>query len=144
MGAPNYGPVTANIVSGDFRMEDFAFDINEDVNICHRVSVEAGWWHNEEGVHLTTVPYYNELKIAQIHGEVSEMLEGIRKGKMDTHCPAFTNEAVEAADVYIRLLDYCGARSINLGAAVAAKMRYNVTRADHTKEARNSPGGKRY
>jgi NTP pyrophosphatase (non-canonical NTP hydrolase) len=106
--------------------------------------VEAGWWHNEEGVHLTTVPYYNELKIAQIHGEVSEMLEGIRKGEMDKHCPEFTNEEVEAADVLIRHLDYCGARKLRLAEAVVAKMRYNVTRADHTKEARNAPGGKRY
>ena len=126
------------------RMAHMIADINNAVDICHGVSVEAGWWHNEEGVHLTTVPYYNELKIAQIHGEVSEMLEGIRKGQMDTHCPEFTNEAIEAADVYIRHLDYCGARGIDLGAAVAAKMRYNVSRQDHTPEARKAPGGKRY
>lgn len=125
-------------------MEKFQLGIEDAVSICHNISVEAGWWHSEEGVHLTTVPYYNELKIAQIHGEVSEMLEGIRKGNMDTHCPEFTNEAIEAADIFIRHLDYCGARGIDLGAAVVAKMRYNVSRADHTPEARKAPGGKRY
>lgn len=79
-----------------------------------------------------------------IHSEVSEMLEGVRKGKMDDHLPDRTAEEVEAADVLIRLLDYCCFRRLDLGGAVLAKLAYNATRADHSLEARRAPGGKKF
>lgn len=60
-------------------------------------------------------------KIALIHSEVSELLEAIRN---EDHA----NEAEEAADIAIRLLDYCGAVGIDLGAAIEAKMLDNYQR----------------
>lgn len=79
-----------------------------------------------------------------IHSEVSEMLEGVRKGLPDSHLPDRTAEEVEAADVLIRLLDYCCFRRLDLGGAVLAKLAYNATRADHTDEARRAAGGKKF
>ncbi len=82
--------------------------------------------------------------LALIHSEVSEMLEGVRKGLPDSHLPDRTAEEVEAADVLIRLLDYCCFRRLDLGGATLAKLAYNATRADHTDEARRAAGGKKF
>ncbi len=82
--------------------------------------------------------------LALIHSEVSEMLEGVRKGKMDDHLPHRRTEEVEAADVLIRLLDYCAYRKLDIGGATVEKLAYNRTRKDHTREARMAPGGKSF
>lgn len=66
--------------------------------------------------------------IALMHSELSEMLEGVRKPETDQHCPAFSSEAIEAADIMIRLGDYCAGRQIPLGRAIVAKMLYNLSR----------------
>lgn len=84
------------------------------------------------------------LKIALIHSELSEMLEGARKNVMDEHLPTRHSEEVEAADVFIRLMDYCGWRQLDIAAAVAEKLRYNMTRKDHTNAARLAAGGKKF
>lgn len=66
--------------------------------------------------------------IALMHSELSEMLEAVRKPSADQHCPDFTQEETEAADVLIRLLDYCRGHRLRLGGATLAKMEYNRTR----------------
>lgn len=82
--------------------------------------------------------------LALIHSEVSEMLEGVRKNTMDDHLPERRSEEVEAADVLIRLLDYCGYRNLDLAGAFRDKLRYNQTRHDHTDEARREANGKKF
>ena len=82
--------------------------------------------------------------IALMHSELSEMLEGIRKNLMDDKLPDFKNEDIEAADLLIRLLDYCEGHSINLGLAFLAKMEYNAVREDHTLEHRLTENGKKF
>lgn len=82
--------------------------------------------------------------IALIHSEVSEMLEGARKGLPDDHLPHRRMEEVEAADILIRLMDYCGYRKLDIAGAVREKMAYNRTRQDHTPEARRAEGGKKF
>lgn len=47
---------------------------------------------------------------------------------MDDKIPNYTGEAAELADCVIRILDYCGAFGIDLGATIAAKHEYNITR----------------
>lgn len=115
------------------------------VDECHWRSREAGWWDRPtdgDKILSQDVELY-AAKIALIHSEVSEMLEGLRKGLRDNHLPLYSAEEVEAADIFIRLADYCGKRNIPLEEVVRAKMEYNAQRADHKPEARAAAGGKK-
>lgn len=113
------------------------YNLTQWITKCHRASKEAGWWPENPDIETYAT------KIALIHSETSEMLEGLRKGKPDDHLPQYSAEAVEAADLFIRLADYCGARNIDLALMVQKKMRYNAERADHKPEARAAAGGKK-
>lgn len=67
-------------------------------------------------------------EIALMHTELSELLEGIRAGDR-------ANEAEECADLFIRLLHYCGKYGIGLGEATYQKMLRNYGRPyKHGKE----------
>ena len=116
-------------------------EINQAVKECHELSKAAGWW---DGVNLHRDTLVVPTKIALIHSELSEMLEGDRKGIQDDHLPHLTMFEVEAADVAIRLFDLCGAKGVDLGQAIAEKLEYNRHRLDHKREERVKAGGKTY
>jgi len=88
---------------------------------AHRISKDKGFWH--EGVNRNKA----EL-IALMHSELSEMLEGVRKPGPDSHCPEFTSEEIELADLLIRALDYAGGFGLRLSEALIVKMAFNATR----------------
>jgi NTP pyrophosphatase (non-canonical NTP hydrolase) len=67
-------------------------------------------------------------RIALMHSELSEALEGIRKDKMDEHIPEYTSEEVELADCIIRILDHAEAFNLRLVDAIISKHEYNTTR----------------
>ena len=93
---------------------------------AHANSTNKGFW---EGVALPEMtPDIKASKIALMHSELSEMLEGVRKPGQDSHCPEFTSEEIELADLFIRGADYAGARRLRLVEAIRAKMRFNESR----------------
>lgn len=67
-------------------------------------------------------------RIALIHSELSEMVEGIRKDAMDDKLPHRKQEEVELADTLIRMEDYAGTYHLDLGGAREEKEAYNLSR----------------
>lgn len=116
----------------------FAEAINDLSQVCYNNSKQAGWY---EGVRDSI-----ELKLAKIaliHSEVSEALEGERKGLMDDKLPNRPMAEVELADAVIRILDYAGWQGYDIGGAIVEKMAYNKNREDHKPENRAKEGGKK-
>lgn len=111
---------------------------------CHDAALKAGWWSAKDGSAVQTNPYAFSNKLALIHSEVSEAMEGDRKGLMDDHLPHREMREVELADAVIRIFDLAGAYAMDLGGAIAEKMAYNMQRADHKPAARAAAGGKAY
>lgn len=70
-------------------------------------------------------------EVALIHSELSELLECYRRGTPNTCCTHSgkpEGPASEAADVFLRLADFCAAHDIDLLRAVEQKHAYNQTR----------------
>lgn len=76
--------------------------------------------------------------------EIAEAMEGHRKNLNDDHLPGRSMLEVELADAVIRVFDLAAGLGLDLGGAFAEKMAYNLSRKDHTIEARLAPGGKAY
>lgn len=115
--------------------------VNVLVDACHGASVKGGWWHDL----ATGEPLQrNKLEmIALIHSEISEAVEGIRKGINDDHLTQYPMEDVEMADALIRIFDYIGGHKLRSSDALVDKLAYNANRADHKVENRIKDGGKK-
>lgn len=127
------------------------------VEACHGASKAAGWWVHSSGVDLIdlinnpTTPFERYIggalvaqKLCLVHSEISEAMEGHRKGLQDDKLPHRPMLEVELADAVIRIADLAGALGLDLGGAIAEKLAYNATRQDHKPEARAAAGGKTY
>jgi len=88
-------------------------NINQLCKQAYETAKSKGW-HDEERETGTL--------LALIHSEVSEALEADRKGDSE-------NFKEELADVCIRIFDLCGARDIDLEAAILDKMEKNKGRS---------------
>lgn len=134
---------------------------------CHTASYNAGWWHDTETglphlpndntvagnpgmkIHpqmkrmlVNLFPQIVACKLALTHSEISEAMEGFRRGIMDDklqHRPAIE---VELADVLIRVFDLAGALGLDIAGAVREKIVYNTERPDHKIAERRKLGGK--
>ena len=75
-------------------------------------------------------PIVRGEQLANIHGEVSECWEWIRKGHSSPsdHIPGYTGEEEELADVIIRIMHYAERLRLRLGGAIIAKLLYNIDR----------------
>lgn len=133
---------------------DYANALNKLSLTIHDANVKAGWWDDAKFTRVyDTVPhplknalilakYVIPTKLALVHSEISEALEGYRKNLMDDHLPDRKMIEVELADALIRIFDLAGALELDLGGALVEKFNYNQHRPDHKPEARNAPGGK--
>lgn len=133
-------------------------EVNALVDACHKASYDAGWWkHMPTGLDLRDVvnnptDAYQKLlsdclvaqKLCLCHSELSEAMEGHRKGLMDDKLPHRSMLEVELADVIIRVADLAGAMRFDLGGAVEEKLAFNAVRPDHKPENRIKDGGKSY
>lgn len=124
--------------------------IEELQTYIHSAQVSAGWWNNlETGETLTgRYPINVRVNIAEklclIHSEISEAMEGARKGLMDDKLPNRSMLKVELADAVIRCFDLAGGSGLDLMGALVDKMEYNSKRDDHKIENRKLPWGKKF
>lgn len=122
-------------------------------NEIHQANVLAGWWTDLS----TSMDLAEEArlgtrlgkaivaeKLCLIHSEISESMEGHRKGLQDDKLPHRLMLEVEMADAVIRILDLCGALELDLAGAIQEKLSYNATREDHKIENRKEANGKSY
>lgn len=90
-------------------------------NEVKAVNVEHGWW--DESLH-------DAVRIALMHSELSEALEGLRHGNGPSdHIPQYNAMEEELADVIIRIMDIAEIRGYRVAQAVLAKIEFNRGRA---------------
>lgn len=110
--------------------------------VCHGNSFRSGWW-TDPNTGKEQIWNFGE-KIALVHSELSEALEGKRKNKMDEHLPHRLSIEVELGDAVIRIFDLAGKLGLNLGEAIIEKLEYNAKRPDHKLENRKKSDGKKF
>lgn len=108
----------------------------------HGAAVSAGWY-DDPATGQRKQRNRGEM-LCLIHSEISEAMEGERKGLKDDKLPHRPMAEVELADALIRIFDYAGYCGYDLAGAYVEKRQYNESRADHKIENRAKDGGKKF
>lgn len=108
-------------------------------------NVAAGWWTNLYTGELKAKGDITEIlaKLALVHSEVSEAVEGVRKDLMDDKLPHRKMVEVELTDAMIRIWDLAGHEGYDLAGAIREKLEFNKIRPDHKIANRLAEGGKK-
>jgi hypothetical protein len=115
-------------------------NLNELAAKVHKANEK--WWQDID-TGLPIKRNKGEL-LCLIHSEISEAMEGERKGLKDDKLPHRPMAEVELVDAIIRILDYAAGFGYDLQGAFDEKMAYNAVREDHKHEARKIAGGKQF
>ena len=110
--------------------------VQEDV---FQVATEKGWWQLPPWlkeveqyvpedlylrIHAAVQPNKGE-KVALMHSELSEGLEGIRKDLQSDKIEGFSMIEEELADTIIRIMDYSQKFKLRVAEALMSKLEYN-------------------
>lgn len=110
----------------------------------HATAVEHGWWAPRSvrvtqverldggeprmitGDFIVDVPHNQPERLALMHSEISEVLEGLRADNPpDKHCPQHTSVEIELADVIIRIMDFAQFYGYDVAGAIVDKAAIN-------------------
>lgn len=101
-------------------MSEFLSAWKELQTVVKEINLDHGWY--DRGIH-------DAIRIALMHSELSEALEGLRAGNpASDHIPEFNCAEEELADVIIRVMDIAEIRGWRVSQAVLAKIEFNRTR----------------
>lgn len=132
----------ADVTGSRLQIEEAHAGLVSATRLCHGLAKKGGWWTDLK-TGLPKDRNDGEL-IALMHSELSEALEGLRKGLQDEHLTHRKSVEVELADTLVRIFDYAGGRGLDLASAMIEKLAFNATRADHKPEQRMATGGKAF